>query len=710
MPNHSQGIETEQPVLRELGSELLLKPSEGLFLVKDVMSSNVLSVSSDTALADVAERMESHNVSCSVVLEQDKIVGILSEHDFLKAVAGDYGELYQLQVADAMSGSVETIGPEQTILQAAHLMETRRIRRLPVVDNDQLVGIITQTDLIKALLSVGAHHTVSNIMSTNIITTSIHTTVAHVSGIMDRHHVSCVIAEEAGTPVGIVSERDILRKVTGARKNPITLKVIDIMSTPIVSIAPTYSVFSAARLLDQKGLHRLVVMDEGQLCGIITQTDIFHATKQTLQDQEQTRLQRLDHSSSMVFMLDPQCCVTYCNPAFTTFLGIENPPELINRPFLPVQFWSKPWERSYFMEGLAQRVVQQEELELMTAQGETVFVNVLCIFGEETQGSQGILHDITARKTAERVLAASLEETEKANHELKTMQSQLVQNEKLASIGQLAAGVAHEMNTPVGFVASNFETLVTYVDKLTTMFNVYDDFVDRVESSGQEAFTRSIQTLHDTRQNLKLDFVLKDIQELFTESNEGLKRVTSIVQNLRDFSRIDQQQKREDYSINDCITSTLIVARNEIKYDADVKTDLGEIPLIPCHAGQINQVLLNILVNATHAIKSQENRQDKGLLCIKTYTTEDDVVCRIRDNGPGIPKGTLLKIFDPFFTTKPPGKGTGLGLSVSHDIIVSKHQGQLRVESEVGEGTTFYIHLPRTPKAASPGEHNISNE
>ena len=184
---------------------------------------------------------------------------------------------------------------------------------------------------------------------------------------------------------------------------------------------------------------------------------------------------------------------------------------------------------------------------------------------------------------------------------------------------------------------------------------------------------------------------------MFDDSREGLDRITEIVQNLRDFSRIDQPGNRNEYNINKGIENTLVVAKNEIKYSADVKTDFSEVPPIFCHSSQINQVFLNILVNAAQAIKDQE-RDDNGTITIRTYATETEVVCEISDDGPGIPPDKLSKIFDPFFTTKPVGKGTGLGLSISHDIIVKKHNGEFFVESTVGEGTKFTIKLPISTK------------
>jgi signal transduction histidine kinase len=205
---------------------------------------------------------------------------------------------------------------------------------------------------------------------------------------------------------------------------------------------------------------------------------------------------------------------------------------------------------------------------------------------------------------------------------------------------------------------------------------------------------------------MKIDFILDDVEELIEESTEGLQRITDIVQNLRDFSRIDQAEDFGDYDLNSGIEATLVVAKNAIKYDCNIQTDFSEVPMIFCNSGQVNQVFLNILVNAAQAIGTVE-RDDRGTIAIKTYATETDVVCEISDDGPGIPDDKVSKIFDPFFTTKPVGKGTGLGLSVSYDIIVNKHKGQLLVDSTVGEGTTFKIVLPIHPEKPSESQENV---
>ncbi len=299
-----------------------------------------------------------------------------------------------------------------------------------------------------------------------------------------------------------------------------------------------------------------------------------------------------------------------------------------------------------------------------------------------------ITEQVRAREATQRAYEAEIEDKDER---LTAVQAQLVQSEKLASIGQLAAGVAHEMNTPVGFVASNFETLEGYVKKFRTILEQYETLLKGTEE--EQVLRDNIAKMGELREDLSIDFILEDVQDLFDESKEGLKRVTSIIQNLRGFSRVDQAGDVVEFDINNGIEATLVVAANEIKYDADVIQELGDIPATVCNPGQINQVLLNILVNAAQSIRSQQ-RDTRGTITVRTHATESEIVCEISDDGPGIPPEVVSKIFDPFFTTKAVGKGTGLGLSVSYDIIVNKHKGRLHVNSRVGVGTTFTITLP----------------
>ena len=342
------------------------------------------------------------------------------------------------------------------------------------------------------------------------------------------------------------------------------------------------------------------------------------------------------------------------------------------------------YENSVLTRGGAERIIAWHNTVLYNERGD---VEAILSSGE----------DITDRKQVEEAARLAYNKLQNAHKELKEMQSQVVQSEKLASIGQLAAGVAHEMNTPVGFVASNFQTLESYIGKFKSLLEMYGDVFDHLKTLKKTEILDRAIAISKFCKDMKIDFILKDIKELFSDSKEGLDRVTSIIQNLKDFSRVDRTEDFGEYCLNTGIETTLVVARNELKYDANVKTEFSEIPPICCNSGQINQVFLNILLNAAQAIRAQE-REGMGNITIQTYATEDEVVCEISDDGPGIAPDKLSKIFDPFFTTKPTGKGTGLGLSVSCDIIVNKHGGKLLVDSTVGKGAKFTIKLPINKK------------
>jgi PAS domain S-box-containing protein len=301
--------------------------------------------------------------------------------------------------------------------------------------------------------------------------------------------------------------------------------------------------------------------------------------------------------------------------------------------------------------------------------------------------------DITWQREVEEKLKKSYQEIEKAYNETKTVQAQLIQSEKLASIGQLAAGVAHEMNTPVGFVASNFETLEKYLSTFKKIIDYYTQIGGEVSNMDKNQLLARFEDVKKAAKEMKMDFILEDIDALFKESNEGLSRVTAIIQNLRDFSRIDQTNAFGEFNINHGLEATLTVARNSIKYHANVMTEFSDVPHVSCNASQINQVFLNIILNSAQAIEAQQRNQN-GIIKIRTYSNETHVMCEIEDDGPGIPDEYLQKVFDPFFTTKPVGKGTGLGLTISYDIIVNKHKGELYVDSVIGKGTKFTIKLP----------------
>ena len=284
-------------------------------------------------------------------------------------------------------------------------------------------------------------------------------------------------------------------------------------------------------------------------------------------------------------------------------------------------------------------------------------------------------------------------ELQVAYKELQSAQSQVIHQEKMASIGQLAAGVAHEINNPLGFVMSNFDTLQQYVFKMVSVIQAFRSFKEEIQKTNLEALQQKTEEISIVEKKQKLDYILQDMDTIFQETREGLQRVSDIVKALRVFSHADQQGKAEEYDLNEGVRNSLTVSRNEVKYVAEVREELSEIPVVSAVGGQINQVLLNLILNAACAIKEKEV-QGLGMITIRTYTDGKSVICEISDNGKGIPADIQKDIFNPFFTTKPVGQGTGLGLSISYDIIVNKHHGDISFNSVEGEGTTFIISLP----------------
>ena len=300
--------------------------------------------------------------------------------------------------------------------------------------------------------------------------------------------------------------------------------------------------------------------------------------------------------------------------------------------------------------------------------------------------NQQLASDIAKREVAETELLKRYAELTELNCRLHDAQAQLVQSEKLASIGQLAAGVAHEINNPIGYVLSNITTLGRY---LSDIFSLFDAF-EAVERTLPEADPQRAAIVA-LKQSLDFDFLKEDLPALLRESQEGATRVRQIVQDLKDFSRVDHSKEWMLADIHAGLDSTLNVVNNELKYKAEVVRDYGQLPSIHCIPSQLNQVFMNLLVNAAHAIET------RGTITIRTEAPDaDHISVSVSDTGSGIPADTCKRIFEPFFTTKPVGKGTGLGLSLSYGIV-QKHHGEITVDSTVGAGTTFRVVLPVNP-------------
>ncbi len=358
--------------------------------------------------------------------------------------------------------------------------------------------------------------------------------------------------------------------------------------------------------------------------------------------------------------------------------------------------WDIPALRILFEEILPNETVingYEVEHDFPDIGRKTILLNARQIFRENI-GSRIILiamEDITERKQIEAVLHENQEQLQTFNDQLENRIAEevrknrekdilLLHQDKMSSIGQLAAGVAHEINNPMAFIASNLVTLKGYVEAMSRYHKLIHDLLVKNGSADE------LLILEEATRKLDIMFILEDISPLIVQSSEGADRVKQIVHDLKGFARTDDSSF-ELADLNDCVRSTVNIVRNEIKYVAELDLQLGDIPHISCSRNQLSQVIINLLVNAAHSIEGH------GSITVTTLQVDDSVVLRVRDTGRGMSEDVRNRIFEPFFTTKEVGKGTGLGLSISYSII-KKHGGEIVVESKPGTGTIFSVILP----------------
>ncbi len=423
--------------------------------------------------------------------------------------------------------------------------------------------------------------------------------------------------------------------------------------------------------------------------------------------------------ADLLIVIDPDAIIRFANQAVTDVLGYSVEDEDIDD--IPIGRLFDDKELQFF--GLIKRLIAEGRvrntgLHMLDKDGEKipVMLNGTVIRGDDNriEGMVWVARDMRDvhqlitelaqmnEELEDRVkirteeLQIAKDESEMALRKLQQVQSQLVQSEKMASIGQLAAGIAHEINNPAGFVSSNVKTLEEYIKDIKSLFIECDSILKNTDLKNtdlkntkritDEDILTWIRNLEEKKQAIDLPFILQDIDQILCETQEGMRRINKIVKDLREFSHAGSD-KPEYADLNKCIDSTLNIVWNELKYKTEVVTLYGDIPQVLCYPQQLNQVLMNLLVNAAQAIKG------KGVIKVKTSAENNRAVIEIYDTGEGIPHENLSRIFEPFFTTKPVGKGTGLGLAVAYAII-QKHGGDIKVDSEVGKGTCFSVSIP----------------
>lgn len=298
-----------------------------------------------------------------------------------------------------------------------------------------------------------------------------------------------------------------------------------------------------------------------------------------------------------------------------------------------------------------------------------------------------LFHNIEGQQDYERELQQRHAELRQAYLRLNGAQDKLLQSEKMASIGQLAAGVAHEINNPIGYVHSNLGSLQEYLRSLFTLIEAYERALQAPDPKAL------IPEIDEIRNRADIDFISRDLPQLMAESREGIERVTRIVRDLKDFSYSDRSESWKMVDLHAGLESTINIIWNELKYKVTLERNYTELPLVECLPSELNQVYMNMLLNAGQAIV------ERGTITVTTGRDEaENVWIQFQDSGAGIAPDLLQRIFDPFFTTKPVGSGTGLGLSISYGII-NKHHGRIDVESTPGQGASFRITLPiRQPR------------
>ncbi|MFC1604383.1 CBS domain-containing protein [Planctomycetota bacterium] len=394
--------ELAESQIRDSRSSTLTVTPRAWLEVGDIMSRDVAAVSPGSTVVSAAKIMSSNNISCLIVSNDGCLSGIVTETDMLKKAVANGHDFSKMKVEQIMSSPVRSAPSNLSVMEAGKIMEDENIRRLVVLEDERPVGIVTQSDMVRVLASYTLSKEVSEVMTSDVAIIASSENVSVAAELMASQDISCLVAMDNDDVAGIFTERDLLKRIVAVKRDPAQTSLKDVMSTPVVTVPSDYSVLSARRLLEKVGIRRLVVVDDETLRGVITQTDILKAIKDTLQEEEQNYLRLLSESSNCIYTVDLDLNTTYVNPALIKLLGVSDPEELIDKPFLPERFWDDHRERDQLLDQLNRASVEVKELTLKTARGERLFVTLFSTptknIKGQISGSQGVLYDVTAQK------------------------------------------------------------------------------------------------------------------------------------------------------------------------------------------------------------------------------------------------------------------------------------------------------------------------
>ena len=407
--------------------------------------------------------------------------------------------------------------------------------------------------------------------------------------------------------------------------------------------------------------------------------------KRALYESKEHYKDLVDNVNSIIFRMNTEGSITFFNKFAQNFFGYSEDEILGNNvlgTILPETSLS-----GHDLSDLIKDIATYPE-KYKSNENENLKKN-----GERVQISWSNAPIFDSKGNLEEILCVGNDITER-----KILENQLAHAQKLEAIGQLAAGIAHEINTPTQYVGDNTRYLEDAFNDFLTVLNKYNELLTAVKDGNPtEDLVKEVEALVE---EADIDYLSKDIPEAIAQTLQGVERVTKIVRSMKDFSHPGVKEKTA-VDINQAIESTITVARNEWKYVAELKTTFDpSLPKVVCYIAEFNQVVLNLIINAVHAIADSLEgvSHNKGKIDVSTCRDDGWVEIRISDNGKGIPKEVQPKIFDPFFTTKEVGKGTGQGLAISYNVIVDKHGGSLSFDTEEGKGTTFIIRIPIEPE------------